>query len=323
MNMRTAMVLNGETLDFSAVAAASDGSIVPVVFTWEVDDPIIASVEETEPGSATVTGLRRSSESTSLFVRTDRGHKLAIPLTVHNQVKGIVITPAKVAAVEKGDPVELTATAYDKASGDDKTTNDGNEVSGVTFSWSSSNTAVATVDTKDSNMMPMIKTHGAGKAKTQASIGDVKSNEVEIEVYSIETPTRRIVVDTSNQPYIVAATIDTSTTDVSARTLEFTSGPTITVKVQQIGVKEDGDVGYIDVADGTVVTYTSLNSNFLNLGDSNTASTSDGDAGYAIVAADLGTSIPKMVGKVNVNVRITSPFAPRRHVSLTVDVTGR
>lgn len=261
-------------------------------------------------------------------MRSDRGHKLTIEVSVHNAVKGIVLERTSAAgAVQKGDPVMITAVAYDKASGDDKTTNDGNPVPGVSFSWSSSNTAVATVDAKDSNDMPTIKTHAAGKAKIQASIGDVKSNEIEVEVYDVESPDRRIVVDTSNQPYTVAATVDTASA-ADARTIEFTSGPTINVKVQQMGVKDDGDIGWINVAGGTTVTYTSLNTGVLNLAGDDSSNTADTDgttaiAGYTIVAADLGTMIPKALGKSNVTVRITSPFAGAKHVTVTVDVTAR
>ena len=258
-------------------------------------------------------------------MRTDRGHKLTIALSVHNEVKGIVITPATVDAVEDGTDIDLMATAYDKASGDDKTTNDGNPIPGVSFSWSSSNTAVATVDTDNSNSMPTIKTHAAGKAKIQARIGDVKSNEVEIEVFSVDSPSRRIVVDTANQPYNVAATVDTSEADVSARTVTFVSGPTapgISVRVQQMGVKDDGEIGYINVSNGTVVTFTSLNHDILDLAaadDSNTATTTDGVASYDVVAADLGGGDGiKAVGNHSVTVKITSPFAGARYVTVTV-----
>ena len=329
-NIRATGVLVEGSQVFSAVAAASDGSVLPVEFMFEIDDPILATVEATgTPNSAMVTGVRRGD--TKLIVKApERGIKVQIAVSIHNAVQGIVITPATVDAVEKGDPVDLMATAYDKKSGDDKTTNDGNPVPGVTFSWASSNPAVATVDTDDSNSMPTIKTHAAGKAKIQASIGDVKSNEVEIEVYGVDTPSRRIVVDTANQPYNVAATVDTAETDISARTIQFTSGPTINVRVQQMGVQADGDIGYIDVADNTVVTYESLNSDILTLTvaaddpPSNTAQTASGVAGYAIVAADVPDSDAiKTVGNHSVTVKITSPFAGARYVTVTVQITGR
>ena len=221
----------------------------------------------------------------------------------------------------------ITAVAYDKSSGDDKTTNDGNPVPGVTFSWSSSNTSVATVDAKDDNDMPTIKTHAVGSAKIQAKIGDVKSNEITIDVYDVESPSRRIVVDTSGFPLTVTATVDTSVADVSTRTATITgTAPGIAVKVQQQAVQDDGDIGWEDVADGVVVTYTSLHSNVLNLvaGDaedatpSNTAATAGGDATYTITGADITSLTP---GERTATIRITSPFATAKHVTVTVEIS--
>ena len=200
--IRDAAVLVDGTLTFSAVAAAQDGSIVPVMFSAELDDPVLGMVDEASPGTWTVTGVRRGS--TKFIVKAaDRGIKIEIPLHVHNVVKGIVIMTSDetfAETVNKGTPVEIAATAYDAASGDDKTTNSGNEVSGVTFDWSSSNTSVATVDAKN-NAMPTIKTHGAGTAKITASIGDVKSNEITINVFTVEEPERRLIVSTANAPF--------------------------------------------------------------------------------------------------------------------------
>ncbi|MCY3554768.1 MAG: hypothetical protein OXH56_05545, partial [Gemmatimonadetes bacterium] len=201
--IRDAAVLVDGTLTFSAVAAAQDGSVVPVMFSAELDDPVLGMVDEVSPGTWTVTGVRRGS--TKFIVKAaDRGIKIEIPLHVHNVVKGIVIMTTDetfAETVNKGTPVEIAATAYDAASGDDKTTNSGNEVSGVTFDWSSSNTSVATVDAKN-NAMPTIKTHAAGTAKITASIGDVKSNEITINVFTVEEPERRLIVSTANAPFM-------------------------------------------------------------------------------------------------------------------------
>ena len=330
---RTTGVLVDGTITFNAVAAAQDGNPIPATFTWEVDDPIVASVEDDGAGTATVTGHRRGD--TKLTVKSpDRGIKIEIPFSVHNAVKGIVITPATVNAVEKGDPVMLTATAYDKASGDDKTTNDGNDVPGVSFSWSSSNTSVATVDESGgNNMTPTIKTHAAGTAKIQASIGELKSNEVTITVYDVEEPERRMVVITSAFPLTFAATVDTATADVSARTFAFGTHSSIEVKVQQRGIGSDGDIAWVDVADGVTVTFTSLNSGLLNLAAEdppvNTANTATNAGGitsvatYAMADTDIGAMLPKTVGTHNVTVRITTPFASAKHVTVTINVTGR
>ena len=238
--IRDAAVLVDGTLTFAAVAAAQDGSVVPVEFLAELDDPVLGMVDEASPGTWTVTGVRRG-ETKFIVKAADRGIKIEIPLHVHNVVKGIVImtsdeTFAK--TVNKGTPVMIEATAFDAASGDDKTTNSGNEVSGVTFDWSSSNTSVATVDAEN-NAMPTIKTHAAGTAKITASIGDVKSNEITINVFTVEEAERRLIVSTANAPFtryfdndadnngtaddaVLTAVADTSETTASDITITVT-----------------------------------------------------------------------------------------------------
>ncbi|MDE2727288.1 MAG: hypothetical protein OXI19_04645, partial [Gemmatimonadota bacterium] len=47
-----------------------------------------------------------------------------------------------------------------------------------------------------------IKTHAAGTAKITASIGDVKSNEITINVFTVEEPERRLIVSTANAPFM-------------------------------------------------------------------------------------------------------------------------
>ena len=197
---RKAAVLVDGTLTFSAVAAAQDGSVIPVIFSFEIDDPILASVEDDGMGTATVSGLRRGN--TKIIVKAaDRGVKLEIPLAVHNVVKGIVIAAESATTVNKGTPVSISAIAYDAKQTDDAGA-EGNPVDGVTFGWTTSNADVATVDTEDSNSMPTIKTHAAGSAKIQAKIGDVKSNEISITVFTAEEPERQLIVSTANAPFM-------------------------------------------------------------------------------------------------------------------------
>ncbi|MYK99326.1 MAG: hypothetical protein F4014_11130 [Gemmatimonadetes bacterium] len=52
------------------------------------------------------------------------------------------------------------------------------------------------------NAMPTIKTHAAGTAKITASIGDVKSNEITINVFTVEEPERQLIVSTANAPFM-------------------------------------------------------------------------------------------------------------------------
>ena len=198
---RRAAVLVDGSLTFSAVAAAQDGSVVPVAFEFEVDDPVLASVEEVSENTAMVTGVRRGNTKV-IAKAADRGIKIEIPLSIHNAVKGIIIATEDATTVNKGTPVSIMAMAYDAKRDGTTVPATANEVMGVSFNWTTTNASVATVDTEDSNSMPTIKTHAAGSAKIQAYIGDVKSNEISITVFTAEQPERQLIVSTANAPFM-------------------------------------------------------------------------------------------------------------------------
>ena len=324
---RTAGVLKEGTLEFSAVAAAQNGDPVPVTFSWMIDDPILASVEASGDmmGEAMVTGVRRGN--TKLIIRTDRGHKLEIPVSVHNAVKGIVIATNDGLTVEKGNnDIRITATAYDAASGDDKTTNDGNPVPGVTFSWSSSNTSVATVNTASphSNMMPQIKAVGAGSAKIQARIGEVKSNEITINVFNVEEPSRRLVE--SGMPYeadFTAAVVDDPATDAdetAAATIDPSAGITISVLLQEQQLNTDGtELTWQGVAGA--IKFESQNTEVLTL--NTTVTVTAGTAATVLIDVDTSNDATAGNGTAKAEgtafVKVSSAFAPTEYYKVTLE----
>ena len=289
-NIRDTAVLVDGSIAFNAVAAAQDGSVVPAEFTFEVDDPVLAMVEAGDaPNSAMITGVRRGD--TKVIIKSaDRGIKVSIDLAVHNVVKGIVIQTADetfAETVNKGATVMVEATAYDAESGDDKTTNSGNPVSGVTFDWSSNNTSVATVDAEN-NAMPTIKTHAAGEAKITARIGDVKSNEITINVFTVEEPERRILISTALAPFMRYFENDgdddgTADDPVLTATADTTDGTanniTITVNVQHrvLGTGDDaGQLVWAAVPDGIQVGVAGSNTDVLEIVGPDTVTTSGG-----------------------------------------------
>ena len=337
-NIRDATVLVDGTLTFNAVAAAQDGSIIPVEFMWEIDDPIVASVEEAEAGSVTVKGTRRTDETKIILKAPERGIKIEIRLSVHNEVKGIVIKPVTLGDIEKGESVELTATAYDKASGDDKTNNDGNPVPGVTFSWTSSNTNVATVDTDDSNMMPTIKTHAVGSAEIQASIGDVKSNKVKITVFSVETVQRRLWVtgfphSGTYQPEVEAD--PQANPPVIAVTEAITNGNNsagdaivITVHLQQrtvnagdgtvTWVNQEGSVKFMSTNTDKIVLDTTVNVTTAANGATATLNITDNDNTSGTVD-DAAIGEVKDDGRVVVVISDPDGHAPTKRVAVQIN----
>src|SRR2546430_14591281 len=89
------------------------------------------------PGSATITATSEGQSGTAAITVTN------VP------VNSVTVTPAS-ASIQQGQTIQLTATPKDA---------NGNPLTGPTITWSSSNTAVATV-----NPGGFVKTGGAGSA---------------------------------------------------------------------------------------------------------------------------------------------------------------
>ena len=100
-NMRAATILVEGTLTFSAVAAAQDGSVLPVAFTFELDDPVLGTVDVVAENTVMVTGSRRGD--TKLVLKAaDRGIKIQFDLHVQNAVKGIVLVSNASGPIQNG-----------------------------------------------------------------------------------------------------------------------------------------------------------------------------------------------------------------------------
>ena len=320
-NIRTSGLLVDATTTFVAKAGAQSGDPLPVEFAWESDDPVVATVNE-----GTVTGHRRGTAKIVLSV-AGRGIEIEIPVTVHNPVKGIILTTDDDKTVEKGTSVVITATAYDEKTDDDGM-NDGAEVPGVTFAWSTSKASVATVDTEDSNMSPTIKTHGAGSAEIQAVIGDVKSNKIKVNVFSVEAPERRLVA--SGQPYgatYTPAVLDEDgETVTTAATLTLATGNGTDAAVIQIAAilqeyrfvdataEIAGGFRWMNIT-GTV-DFMSLDMATLALAEEGVAATTDG---ATVDIASDDSEEGQALGSGDVIVRISSAFADDIHVRVSLN----
>ena len=327
----TGVLVDG-TLTFNAVAAAQDGNPIAAMFTWEVDDPIVASVEDDGAGTATVTGQRRGD--TKLIVKSpDRGIKIEIPFSVHNAVKGIVIETMDDTTVQKGNSIMITATAYD-AKQTDAEGAEGNPVPGVTFAWSSSSGA-ATVNTGDphSNKTPQIKAAAAGSADIQASVGSVKSNKIKVNVYDIDNPSRRMlpIAGRFEADYTAAVADDPATTDDETVAEAMTPASftiTVLLQEQQIATTGDnaGDLVWVNIVGD--VKFESLNTSVLTLNSTVTISAADTGAVATIDVDDTNDEGVEntgqagggsVVGVGTATVRVTSDFASTKHYQVVIE----
>ena len=143
----------GDTVTLDAQAEDANGSpIDDAVFAWSSSDTAVATVDTTglvhavDEGSATITATS-GNESGSAAVTVVR--EVAV-------VSVVVVTPAE-ARLAPGDTVTFTARAEDA---------NGSPIDDAVFAWSSSDTAVATVDTTG-----LVHAVDAGNATITATSG--------------------------------------------------------------------------------------------------------------------------------------------------------
>ena len=273
-----------------------------------------------------------------------RGIEVDFNIVVHEVVKGIVAMTDDATTIATGGEITVTATAYDAAQDEDMEGAEGNEVPNITFTWMSSNTAVATVD--DGTVTAV----GSGSADITAHVGDVTSNKISVSVYSVTEPVRQLVVDSRNQPLIIPATVDTlaADADAAARTLELGTPSNVDIVLQEWGLKSDGSAGYVPAADGIDVNFLSLNTDVLALGDDGldvpTAAglapndgITTGVARYTAVLAQLmpladmvtpatttSAQARALLGDYTATVKVSSAFvAVDKYITVTVRITGR
>ncbi|GIW26886.1 MAG: hypothetical protein KatS3mg070_0249 [Meiothermus sp.] len=126
----------GQTQQFTAVAKDAGGNVISgVTFTWSSSDTAVATVNNSglatavAAGTATITATAGGKSGSATFTVTN-------PSPPSPTIETIEVSPAT-ASKQVGQTQQFTAVAKDA---------DGNVISGVTFTWSSSDTAVATVN---------------------------------------------------------------------------------------------------------------------------------------------------------------------------------
>jgi uncharacterized protein YjdB len=133
---QTASVQVGSSLSLTAEVRDASGALLPSVdVTWTSEDGSIAVVSQ----DGIVTGVSAGTVriAASFWGKNAVANIVVSPaLTVLPGVGRIVITPTN-PRIKEGDSVQLTATVLDVAD---------RVISGMTITWSSSNTSRATVD---------------------------------------------------------------------------------------------------------------------------------------------------------------------------------
>ena len=130
MTPATASIIVGKTQQFTAVAKDSNGNIIiGAIFTWSSDATPIATVNSSGLATAVAQGTAHITATTSSVNGT-------ATLTVNPLVASVTVSPPT-ATIQVGQTQQFTAVAKDSH---------GNVISGVTFTWSSDATQIATVN---------------------------------------------------------------------------------------------------------------------------------------------------------------------------------
>ncbi len=232
----TPSIAVGETQQFTATAYDSSGTeISGKTFTWTSSDTSVATISTS--GLATgktagVTAITAEVDDTSNAVRltvTKPPPPPPPPPVVHR----VTVTPAT-PSIAVGETQQFTATAYDSS---------GTEISGKTFTWTSSDTSVATISTSG---LATGKT--AGVTAITAEVDDT-SNAVRLTVTKPPPPpppppvVHRVTVTPATPSIAVGETqqftataYDSSGTEISGKTFTWTSNDTTVANINSSGL---------------------------------------------------------------------------------------
>jgi len=210
----------GQTVQLSATTRDSLGNVLAGrVVTWGSSAPSVATVTS----GGLVTGV---AAGTATMTATSEGKSGTSAITVtFVPVATVTVTPAS-ANLAVGQTVQLTATTKDA---------NGNPLSGRTITWSSSNTAVATVTTSGS-----VKGVTAGSATiTATSEGQSGASAISVRIVPVATVAvspASASVQVGGTVQLTAVTKDSVGNTLTGRTITWASSNSTVATVSTTGL---------------------------------------------------------------------------------------
>ncbi len=323
-SLATIVLLVDDMTTLAAKAGSQDGEKIQVPFSWGTDNSAIADVDA---ATGVVTG--RSNGTTNITLSAvGRGIEVDIPVHVYKSVDTVVIDPSDAATLTVGATRVLTAEALDASEADM-----GVPIPGVAFTWNSSDEskATVTVDPNDSSMATVTAVSG-GSTNITATAQGVASEAVAITVIELETPERRLWVDTSNAPFARYfdndlnddGTADDPVLSASADTTDnVADNITINVRLQVRNLDANGNEIWVAAANGLMVDVASSDVTVLAVPATLATAAVGGVDGVVslVIAANNSVNIATQgdaLAAGTVVVTFSEDFSPSKHVQVVL-----
>ena len=262
----------GDTHQLMAVARTSDGTMVGgVAFVWSSDDKGVATVDSTGLVSAIGAGMA------DITAMTEEATSEPVTVTVAEpppEVDRVEVTPSA-ASIEEGDTRRFTARAYDS---------DNDRITGKNFTWTSSNTSVATISPSSGTATTATGVN-TGSTTIRATVDGVSGTatlrvtEPPPVVSRVDVSPSSASIEEGNTRRFTATARESDGTVISGKTFTWTSTNT--------------SVATVNPSTGTATTATGVSA-----GSSTIRATVDGVTGTATLRV---TEPPPVVSRVDVS----------------------
>src|SRR5437879_96521 len=228
----TATVQAGQTVQLTATPRDANGATLSGrTVTWSSSNTSVATVTSSglvsgvAPGSATITATSEGKSGTSSISVTN------VPVAT------VEVTPPSV-SVQAGQTVQLTATPRDAG---------GTALSGRTVTWSSSNTAVATVSNSGlvSGATPGTATI---TATSEGKSGTSSITVTNVPVATVEVTPASASVQAGQTVQLTATPKDAGGNPLSGRTVTWSSSNTAVATVSNSGLVSGATPGSITIS---------------------------------------------------------------------------
>ncbi|MCY3712440.1 MAG: DM13 domain-containing protein [Gemmatimonadetes bacterium] len=231
-----AMLEIGGTLQLMAVARTADGTMIGgATISWSSDDIGVATVDTTGLVTAVGAGM---ADITAMTEETT-SDPVTVTVAEPPEVVRVAVEPMT-ATIEEGEMQQFTATAFDA---------DDMEITGKTFTWSSSNTTVATINSSSGLASAM----EAGSTTITAMV-DGKSGTAMLTVTEPPPPPPPVVdrvtvspsspsIEEGETQQFSAMAFESDSTVISGKTFTWTSSDTSKATISSSGLATGKSAG--------------------------------------------------------------------------------